>query len=559
MEMYGGIGSQLKALTNIGIEISSHTLIEVDIDATISYASIHCELNQQIELYLFPTKDIMVAELLPFNWWRNDKPYNVAKLKEEKLQKLYLSQKLTNNLGDVFKLKGEDLPTVDLITWSTPCQDFSLAGKQKGFEGAKGGLTYITLELFKQLKELNKLPKFLLFENVPALVSEKFKYGFDVMVRELQSLGFENHILRMNAKNYGIPQNRDRVFILSIHKDYLQDYYYQIPNPVKLKLKLKDMLQDNVDGKYNLSAKTIAKLKRHNNKSVMEKSIPGIAATCIAGYAKLGRDQQYIVDEKYYLSDKMLKYINSYDSNEKENGKGTYQVSKERLVLNREIASVVSTRTGQNRADSSDYISKKLPDNFNVNGMDLTKIIQLNNPTHSNDRIYSDEGLSPTINTMQGGNRQPFIAIPEATKKGYAKATIGDGVDIGYPESETRRGRVKDKISHTITTQSELGVVVNEPMCLNSKVNGKQPSLQDRIYDDKGISTAITTCFMPNVSTNLKIRKLTPLECFRLMGFDDVDYNNASEHISNSQLYKQAGNSIVVNVLEHIFTNLLLG
>ena len=103
----------------------------------------------------------------------------------------------------------------------------------------------------------------------------------------------------------------------------------------------------------------------------------------------------------------------------------------------------------------------------------------------------------------------------------------------------------------------------DKTICINSKVNGKQPSLQNRIYDSNGILTTITTCFLPSIlikgenMEEFRIRKLTPKECWRLMGFDDSDFEKAEKVNSNTQLYKQAGNSIVVNVLEKIFKNLL--
>ena len=117
---------------------------------------------------------------------------------------------------------------------------------------------------------------------------------------------------------------------------------------------------------------------------------------------------------------------------------------------------------------------------------------------------------------MQGGNRQPFIKVREATKKGYKEAYEGDGVNLSYPDSETRRGRVGEQVAQTLQCNDNMGVVE-----------------------------------IP------RIRKLTPKECWRLMGFDDADFEKASQVNSNAQLYKQAGNSICVNVLEAILTNLL--
>jgi DNA (cytosine-5)-methyltransferase 1 len=482
-ELYGGIGSQLKALTNIGVDIKEHYLVEVDIDATISYAAIHYNLNKHLNNQA-PSKEEMIAYLKPFNFRSNDKIANLSRLKNDKLKKLYFSKKLTNNLGDVTKLN--DLPSVDLITWSTPCQDFSNAGLKKGFEGDKGGLTFLTLKLFRNL---SYKPTFLLFENVPMIISKKFRDGFDQMLKELDELGYENIVMKLNAKDYGIPQNRNRVFVLSIRKDYKIDY--SIPNKVPLALKLKDMLEDEVD-------------------------------------------------KKYYLNDKLMEYMTNMDDR---NG-------------------FVRGEKFKPHDQSSEYAFS----------------------------VTTKAGSRPTDN---------FITLPEKTKRGYKEAYEGDGVYINRPHQ--KRGVVQKEIIQTLNTapQNEVGVVV--PRCINSKVDGKQPKVQDRIYDEEAISTAVTTSFMPSVlqrketkaddvtiiddtqgfdgvrlyenyspalrsqrqglkvKNNLLIRKLTPRETWRLMGFDDSDFDKASAIHSNSTLYKQAGNSIVVQVLEAIFNNIFIG
>ncbi len=218
---------------------------------------------------------------------------------------------------------------------------------------------------------------------------------------------------------------------------------------------------------------------------------------------------------------------------------------------------------------------------------------------HQAGSIYNSNGLSPTLNTMSsGGNQQPYILINEATKKGYTKAKEGDSINISYPNSNTKRARVGKKISQTILTSPNMATVVKfpKPICLNNKYI--HPSIQDRIYDTEGISTIITASnFKPKIAERIiynpynekkiksitptktanceitsssvailisvdgkylmKIRKLTPLECWRLMGFDDEDfYRVKSIGISDTQLYKMAGNSIVVNVLKFIFQKL---
>lgn len=199
----------------------------------------------------------------------------------------------------------------------------------------------------------------------------------------------------------------------------------------------------------------------------------------------------------------------------------------------------------------------------------------------------------------KGGHKQPYILVREATKKGYTEAMEGDSINVSYPNSTTKRGRVGKEVSQTILTSSSMATVIEtpKPICLNNRF--KQPSVQDRIYDSEGIATAVTASqFRPKVAERkmfnpynekeikdiaptqtrscgsttssaavlisedgnhfMKIRKLTPLECWRLMGFEDEDYNKAkSVGISDTQLYRQAGNSIVVNVLIAIFSKLL--
>ena len=164
--------------------------------------------------------------------------------------------------------------------------------------------------------------------------------------------------------------------------------------------------------------------------------------------------------------------------------------------------------------------------------------------------------------TTRAGNRMDdnFITVPNATKKGYIETYEGDSVDLAYPNSTTRRGRVKEGVSGTLTTSDNMGVVVSEPQI--RVIGNYSPSNHDasRIVDVNGIAPTVKenhgTVTAVNVTESLRIRKLTPKECWRLMGFDDEDFYKAESVNSNTQLYKQAGNSIVVNVLEAIFENL---
>ena len=162
-------------------------------------------------------------------------------------------------------------------------------------------------------------------------------------------------------------------------------------------------------------------------------------------------------------------------------------------------------------------------------------------------------------------NHSEPLRIPQATKKGYIEVEPGSLFDMSYPESKTRRGRVQEggKISPTLMASGDAPCYYEgtaKTLCLNSKVDGKQPSLEHRIYDSEGIATAMTTGFHPNIQdTSYRIRKLTTRECFRLMGVTEADIDKIQQSgVSQSQQYKMAGNSIVVDVLEHIFRKMFV-
>lgn len=184
----------------------------------------------------------------------------------------------------------------------------------------------------------------------------------------------------------------------------------------------------------------------------------------------------------------------------------------------------------------------------------------------SNRRVYDPDFISPTITAGGGGNLEVKIAIPQATKQGYIECEIGGVVDLSYPNSKTRRGRVQEggSVSPTVTAES-MGLCRLEPVCV--RLVGRDPEnptarkvgapTQQMVepYQEDGCVGSLTTVQKDNMvmEPSIRIRKLTPRECWRLMGFDDVDFDKAADVNSNSQLYKQAGNSIVVDVLMAIF------
>lgn len=336
IELFAGIGSQAKALKNIGADFEHYKVVEFDKYAIASYNAIH---NTN-----FTTKDIT-------------------------------------------KTKASDLEIVEtdkycyIMTYSFPCQDLSLVGKQKGMAKGTSTRSGLLWEVERILNECKELPQVLLMENVPQVHSKKNIVDFDKWIEFLQSKGYSNFWQDLNAKDYGTPQSRNRTFMVSI----LGSYDYIFPKSFELKLRLKDMLEDEVD-------------------------------------------------EKFYLSDKQVESIKT----------STY-TQNQRRIQDKNICDTLCTRDWKD-----------------------PKVVVLGNYSPSNhnaSRIVDNNGIAPTV--ME---------------------------------------------NHGTVTATKIG---------------------------------------------LRTRKLTPKEYWRLMGFDDEDYEKASKVNSNSQLYKQAGNSIVVNVLEAIFKELI--
>ena len=436
IELFAGIGSQAKALERLNVDFQHYKVVEFDKYAIKSYNAIHDTNFETSDITLIHAKDLEIVETDKYEY---------------------------------------------IMTYSFPCQDLSLAGKQRGMKkgsGTRSGLLWEVERLLDECVETNgNLPQVLLMENVPEVIGSKNIEHFQEWERKLESFGYRNYCQVLNAKNYGIPQNRKRCFMISI----LGDYYYKFPKSFKLELKLKDMLEGEVD-------------------------------------------------EKYYLSQKMIESFNHHAERHRNRGNsfGWKPTQGE---------GIANSLTASTSCRSSDNFIKVLG------------TVNIGN-NESNNRIYAVDGISPTLNTCQGGNRQPKILVPEATKKGYAEAYEGDGVYIN--RSHQKRGCVQNGMIQTLKTSgNDVGVVVSEPKIIDDTQGF------DGVREYESYSPTLRAARNGlKVEHNLRIRKLTPLEYWRLMGFDDEDFYKAEKVNSNTQLYKQAGNSIVVNVLEEIFKKL---
>ncbi|MBQ7798706.1 MAG: DNA (cytosine-5-)-methyltransferase [Clostridia bacterium] len=419
LELFGGIGACSKALERLGIDYEIADYVEIDKYAVKSFNAIH---NTNFE-----------------------------------------PQDITQWDKDI---------EVDLIMHGSPCQDFSLAGKQAGGNkdsGTRSSLMYETIRIVEKLK-----PKYVIWENVKNLLSKKHRHNFDAYLETMEQLGYTNYYQVLNAKDYGIPQNRERVFTISI----LGSKNYEFPAKEELKTTMHDLLEENVE-------------------------------------------------EKYYLSENMTKYVT--EKNEKSN----FKVFRPHYAGEEKIAHTIQT-SGGNRAD----------DNFIVFHFPPKQELKLKLKDMLEDEVEEKYYLSE--------EKILKIANWKAYQKPFEKV---QGKNSVVP-TLTARGAGEEH-SGMITYCEDLEDTTNlQPIIIGSTQKHAAIST-DGIVPTLTSSMGMGGGHVPMHNYDLRIRKLTPKECWRLMGFDDIDVEKASKINSNTQLYKQAGNSIVVNVLEAILNNLL--
>lgn len=638
IELFAGIGSQTQALTNIGIAHKVVAISEIDKYAIQSYEAMHGKAN---------------------------------------------------NLGDIRKI--EELPGADLWTYSFPCQDISVAGKGAGIkEGTRSGLLFEVERLLRVASEKGTLPKYLLLENVKNLVSKKFKSDFDKWLDFLAELGYTNYWKVLNAKDYGIPQNRERVFCVSIRGEHEP---FVFPKPKELTIHLRDMIDETVDERCYLKESTIRSILRSTFNSRRDSIRPGdglantllardwrgpqcvqvgevvggkwdkmhdiskrvyepdgiaptvhcqqggntelkiaedfvlgglqkhqtprtdgISPTLTEAMGKGGGQTPIIIDaaepkERFYkqafetLKENECEVGDTIDAfNKKVNKSGVCPTlttrpegfktailpvvgamrgrnpedpsdrtagvpTEQRLEINEKgLCNALTTVQKDNlviEEDKQDYVSRRYNEFIEEKGyvpemfvaynkteikdvaptltgqcsspsgssavlkleVEDVKVLAPNNWGHKAGdgtitRERTEKEIVPALQASAGQTQQSYLKVKVTNKKGYEEARPGDYVNITYPGSKTKRGRVGNGVAHTLTC---------------------------------GDGNAVIT-------ENVRIRKLTPRECLRLMGWKDEQIDKiVAAKISGTQQYRQAGNGIVVQVLESIFKALFLG
>ena len=387
------------------------------------------------------------------------------------------------NLGDITKVDETKLPKVDFITYGFPCQDISLAGKQKGLFNDDGSLTRSGL-FFDALKVIEATkPKVAIAENVKNLTSKKFAEQFDIVLNSLEEVGYNNYWMVLNSKDFGIPQNRERVFIVSIRKD-CDTGVFEFPKPYPLKLRLKDLLEETVNEKFYL-------------KKVLNME----------------------------MKDKYIQYDNS--------GKG-YNSQAMRAYYQDGLAPTLPAKNG---GDKSQVV---LSNKGEITKIELPQMIKF--------RKYPVDAkrLGEVLREARREVGETTYGIAEVLNVSQTKVAHWFRTDeyFAIPDAEVWMDLKKllkietDEFDESIMTFEEKEGVYEK---------------SERHYFVDGIAPTLTTLSKNEKFVDgLRIRKLTPKECFRLMGFKDEDFVKAEKVNSNTQLYKQAGNSIVVDVAEEL-------
>ena len=617
LELFGETGTQTQALKNIGVEHTS-TLCEIDKYASDVYNQLHGE---------------------------------------------------TPNLGDITKVDINSLKEsdYDLITYSFPCQSVSICGKQEGLIKGSGTTSSLLWECEKIIKKVK--PKYLLMENVKNLLSDKFKPQFELWLKILRDMGYKNYYDVLNAKDYGIPQNRERVFCVSILGE---DNYFEFPQKQELKLRLKDMLEDNPNEKYYLKKEvqdkfimkdsnkddivSCAMRGRYNENGNIEQQIElnsEQVANCITTAQK---DSMVVETNKIIEMNKNAKHQQDLVQHEKgicrcipagthgstphllktmvEEPKidrigGMYGQATRWGVYNKEgICPTIVASMGEGGGHVPMITSE--PQIKEIGKLDIKAFECCR-------RVYGTEGISPTVTAMGGDHVHKIIEnnekqVERLSKQAYEtleenNCKDGDIINPFYKKI------TKDGICPTITTRPEGMktanlIVVDETIKNNGEIinplKGQTEQgwlFEQQVYDPKGIARTIKAGggsgnipkvivadnVKPSVASNIerekeqiansnkeiyqlkcesgfqdnkvglkvsptvrattdstfaldnhfRIRKLTPRECWRLMGWKDEQFDKI-KGISNAQLYKMAGNAIVINVLEAIFRQMFL-
>ena len=414
------------------------------------------------------------------------------------------------NYGDISKIDLSQVPDFDLFTYSSPCQDFSQAGKQAG--GTEGSGTRSSLLWECRRAILAKRPKYLLMENVAALVSKKFIRLFNAWQLELESYGYRNFAKVLNAKDYGVPQNRERIFMVSILDEQAR---YEFPDPMPLTIRIKDVLEKEVEERYYLhdsKDKRLAQIVTEQGSKIQhgdmldtynQQVLHETSTTILCGIDR--RRHHFVAEEPIVLG---------WVRDEKGN------------VVKRTPVEVANCVTSGKRDNTQNYVAEPMIGAFRGRNPENPSERGRSNGMYKQRLEINENGTSNTLTGVQKDN------VVVEHKKSIIEDYIPTENGAIYKGKEIAEG---DGL-YLYTTQDFF--------------SGGLPGLSRALKSE---------CCDASVCQNYRIRKLTERECFRLMDMPEeyIDRIQAAG-ISRSQQYKMAGNSIVVACMYHILRKLFI-
>ena len=519
ISLFSGYDSQALALKYLNINFEHYKTCEWAVKSIQALKDLHFKddiTDYSKNLTQDEIIDYLTSKGISANYNEPMTREQIKRLGEQKQRQIYNNIKASHNLVNIQQVNASDLEIVDvdkycyLMTYSFPCQDLSKAGLGKGMEKGSGTRSGMLWEVERILDECENLPQILLMENVPDVIGSKNIIHFAKWLEKLEKLGYHCYWQVLNAKDFGVPQNRERCFMVSL----LGDYLYEFPKKQKLEIRLKDILEKEVDEKYYLSSKAIeGSLKTNFASSKLENKIPknGICPTIMA------RDYK---DPKCVIEPQLME------------------------------------------------LTQNQPQGY---------------------RVYDTEGISVSLVANGGGMgaKTGLYAVEDNLKRQLCNSLIvnnrvveNDVIRHSYSKSRMDNMYIQNNQFHdcspTLDTRCDcLGVVVKQQeKYVDKKLaetiknnNGEIPEFVD-LYNARplknGIAGTLSTscgndcgCGSFAYISNLRIRKLTPKECFRLMGVKDEDFDKVAQNQSNASLYHLAGDSIVVNVLMAIFRQMI--
>ena len=506
IDFFAGIGGFRR-----GMELAGHECVgfcEFDKFATASYISMHLLTDEQRK----------ALEDIP-----------IKKRQKEILKEEYRNGEWYAN--DIRRVYAGDIPKADCWCFGFPCQDISVAGKQAGFQGNRSSLFFRVMYLVGQLKEEDK-PTYLFIENVKNLLSVNGGWDFARLLIEMEQWGYDAEWQVLNSKDFGVPQNRERCFIIGHLRGRSTAKVFPI---------------EGTDGKNSIQIIAHKDGYRRNTQvfapdGLTETLDTGqcggrghhVALPCFIdlSYKKTeltnkarclqARHNKGIANHKAEVSGVAIPVLTPDRAEKRQNGRRFKEDGEPMFTLTgQDRHGVAIDPLGVLRNVRTEY-GKEIRKDYESGKLDISR----------HDFLASEvreDGITNTLSTVQKDN-QLAVKVSEATKQGYAECRVGiDAVNLSVPGSKTRRGRVGKEVANTLDTSCNQGIFVK--------------------VSDELIVYAV---WYEKCQCYIAVRKLTPKECFRLQGWSDDYFEKAQFVNSDSQLYKQAGNGVTVTVIEAI-------